>query len=42
MAARRERRAWMPLANVRRRGTGDPEAAFGMEPRVAVPRVVSL
>ena len=30
-AARRERRAWMPEANVRRRGTGDPEATCESE-----------
>ena len=34
-AASRERRAWMPEANVRRRGMGDPEATFGMEAWVA-------
>ena len=31
-AARRETRAWMPEANVRRRDTGDPEAPFEPAP----------
>ena len=39
-ATRRERRAWMPGANVRRRGTGDPEAACGPECPGALPVAV--
>gem|GEM_PF-3264553 len=31
IAARRERRAWMPSANARRRGMGDPEATLESE-----------
>jgi len=30
IAARREPKPWMAEANVRRRGTGDPEATFDL------------
>ena len=39
-AGSRERRAWMPGANVRRRGTDDPEATFEQELQVAGLRMI--